>query len=150
MLGSLNPAEIEELLRAETVARIGCHASGRTDVVPISYAYDGAALVGHSTNGLKLSMMRDNPAVCVEVDHVENLANWRSVIPLGHFEERDGAAALAAMSTLSGRFRPLTVSETSQPSHGLLEGETTIFREDGGLHLYRILLSEKTGRFERR
>ena len=45
MLGSLSSAEIEDLLRTEVVARLGCHAEGRTYVVPITYVYDGDALI---------------------------------------------------------------------------------------------------------
>ena len=40
MLGSLSSKEIEDLLEAEVVARLGCHADGRTYVVPVSYTYD--------------------------------------------------------------------------------------------------------------
>src|SRR5450759_5847288 len=124
MLGSLSPTEIDELLRTEVVARLGCHSDGRTYVVPITYVYDGESLIGHSAYGLKLRMMRQNPAVCVEVDRLEDLANWRSVIAWGRFEELTGAAASAALVRLRERFRPLMVSETSQPSHGLHAGET--------------------------
>jgi hypothetical protein len=37
MLESLSSAEIEELLETEVVVRLGCHAAGRTDVVPAIY-----------------------------------------------------------------------------------------------------------------
>jgi hypothetical protein len=47
MLGTLDCRQIEDLLHAEVVGRIGCHTSGRTYVVPITYAYDGAAVYGH-------------------------------------------------------------------------------------------------------
>ncbi len=150
MLGTLSPAEIEDLLHTEVVARIGCHAEGLTYVVPITYAYDGDGLIGHSVDGLKLRMMRQNPVVCVEVDHMDDLANWRSVIARGRFEELVGTAASAALVTLRERFRPLMVSETSQPTHDLHEGETETHSGNGRAHLYRIHLYEKTGRFERR
>lgn len=48
MMGELSAAEIEELLRSEWVARLGCHANDTTYVVPVSYAYDGEALYGHT------------------------------------------------------------------------------------------------------
>lgn len=150
MLGSLSPAEIDDLLRTEAVARLGCHSDGRTYVVPVTYVYDGESMIGHSTYGLKLRMMRQNPAVCVEVDRMDDLANWRSVIAWGRFEELTGAAAAAALVTLRERFRPLLASETSQPGDGLREGETETRSGNGHAALYRILLIEKTGRFERR
>ena len=150
MLGSLSSAEIEDLLRTEVVARLGCHAEGRTYVVPIMYAYDGDALILQSADGLKLRMMQQNPLVCVEVDHIDNLANWRSVIAWGRFEELFGPAATAALLRLRERFQPLIVSETSQVAETLAEGETRVRSGNGHASVYRIHLFEKTGRFERR
>lgn len=41
MLGELTQTQIEDLLRNEVIARIGCISDGRVYVVPVSYAYDG-------------------------------------------------------------------------------------------------------------
>jgi nitroimidazol reductase NimA-like FMN-containing flavoprotein (pyridoxamine 5'-phosphate oxidase superfamily) len=150
MLGSLSSAEIEELLRTEVVARLGCHAEGRTYVVPVTYAYDGDALLIQSADGLKLRMMHDNPWVCVEVDHIDNLANWRSVIAWGRFGELLGADASAALARLRDRLQPLIISETTPVSEALAEGETRVRSGNGHASIYRIHLFEKTGRFERR
>jgi uncharacterized protein len=150
MLGMLSPDEIETLLAAEVVARIGCHAEGRTYVVPVTYAYDGEALVIQSADGQKVRMMQQNPLVCVEIDHIDDLANWRSVIAWGRFEELFGAAAIAALALLRDRLASLVVSETSPGGAALREGEVPIRRGNGHAALYRIHLTEKTGRFERR
>lgn len=93
MLGTLSRVEIEELLRAQVVARLACHAEGRTYVRPVTYAYDGEGLLIQAGDGLKLRMMRENPWVCVEVDHIDNLANWRSVIAWERFEDLLGGEA---------------------------------------------------------
>ena len=149
MLGELPAREIERLLQGELIARIGCHVEGRTYVVPVTYAYSDGALVGHSLAGLKLEMLRKNPKVCVEVDHVDDLANWRSVIAWGEFEELVGTEAERALDLLMSRFVPLTASETSIPSH--LREPATLSRNVAGSSsfVYRIRLTEKTGRFER-
>jgi len=149
MLGSLSSAEIEDLLGTEVVARLGCHAEGRTYVVPVTYAYDGEALVVQSADGLKVRMMLQNPLVCVEIDHIDNLANWRSVIAWGRFEEL-GADATAAFARLRVRLQPLVVSETTPAAETLAEGETRVRSGNGHASIYRIHLFEKTGRFERR
>lgn len=88
MFGELNAAQIEQVLQAEVLGRIGYHAQGRTYIVPITYAYDGERIVSHSRVGLKIKMMRENPQVCFEVEQVDNLANWRSVIARGQYERR--------------------------------------------------------------
>ncbi len=150
MLGLLAPAEIEDLLRTEVVARLGCHAEGRTYVVPVTYAFDGDAMFIQSSDGLKVRMMETNPLVCVEVDHIDNLANWRSVIAWGRFEALFGSSALAALALLRARLQSLLVSETTPGAETLSEGETRVRRGNGRASIYRIHLLEKTGRFERR
>lgn len=151
MLGELEGPQIERLLHEGTVGRIGCHAGGRTYVVPVSYVYDGTAVYAHSAEGQKLRMMRENPEVCFEVDSWSNLANWQSVIAWGRFEELSGDAAKAAMQLLVSRFLPLMTSETATPSHGL--APSSAHGHDAGgrrASLFRIVLGEKTGRFEKR
>jgi hypothetical protein len=67
-------------------------------VVPISYAYDGEAIYGHGLDGLKVRMMRERPAVCFQIDRVESVDHWRSVIAGGgRFQELTGAAAMRAL-----------------------------------------------------
>jgi len=147
MLGELSREQIEEVLRSEVVGRIGCHSDGRTYVVPITYAYADGAIYGHSAVGLKIRMMRQSPSVCFEVDHMDDMANWRSVIAWGRFEELRGEAAERGMRILLDRLRPLITSESSTPTHG------TSHAADTAGHtavLYRIALEEKTGRYEKR
>ncbi len=150
MLGQLNVDEIDALLQSEVVGRIGCHASGRTYVVPITYVFEDGAIIGHSSDGLKLRMMRENPYVCFEVDRMDDLANWRSVIAWGRYEELHGAEADRAVAKLLGKLLPMTVtSETSHPPKDLTHQHRAV---TDGLHavIYRIRLTEKSGRFERR
>jgi nitroimidazol reductase NimA-like FMN-containing flavoprotein (pyridoxamine 5'-phosphate oxidase superfamily) len=142
MLGELEPAEIDEMLRSEVIGRIGCHADGRSYVVPVTYAYDGDCLYCHSGAGLKLEMMRANPHVCFEVDRHDDLANWRSVIAWGVFKELDGAEAEHALGLLATRLRPL-LGDAGFP-HGAQ------YRAPGALPpvVYRIKLLERSGRCE--
>ena len=115
MLGELTSEEIDEVLHSEAVGRIGCYAFGRPYVVPVTYAYDGAAVYAHSREGLKLRMMRNNPNVCFEVDSVDGCSTWKSVIALGTFSELEAREAESAMEILRRRFAPLVPSATSVP-----------------------------------
>jgi nitroimidazol reductase NimA-like FMN-containing flavoprotein (pyridoxamine 5'-phosphate oxidase superfamily) len=145
MLGTLDRDQIDRVLQACAVGRIGVHSLGRTYVVPVSYVYDGDAIYGRSADGLKIRMMRANPEVCFEVDDIDDMANWRSVITWGTYEELKGDVAVAAMNLLSSRLAPLTSSETAgQVERG--KGHAG----NGVEVAYRIRLTERTGRFERR
>lgn len=146
MLGELNERQIEQVLRSEVIGRIGCVSEGRVYVVPVTYVYDGTCTYGHSMDGAKLRAMRANPDVCLEVEHVDNLSNWQSVIAWGTFEELEGQEWDAGMRLLVDRIMPLLVSSTSGPPQGESPGAS------GPRHgsVYRIRLGERTGRFEKR
>ena len=144
MLGKLEPAQIEHVLQTEVVGRIGCHADGRTYVVPVTYAYRDGAVYGHTGKGLKVEMMRQNPHVCFEVDHMVDMTNWQSVIAWGDFEELHGQEAERAMVYLMERMAPLATSETAF-AHG--DAAHAVSAE---ALVYRIRLADKTGRFEER
>lgn len=148
MQGELTKEQIENVLRSELMGRIGCHAEGRTYVVPVSYAYDGEYVYAHSSEGLKLRTMRANPAVCFEVEQIDDLANWRTVLAWGTFEELADADEERAWRRLHERFGPYVTSETASPA----SGPRTAQDVSGARRsvFYRIKLIERTGRFERR
>ena len=149
MLGELSGPDIELMLRSEWVARLGLHADGLTYVVPINYAYDGRAVYAHSNDGLKLRLLRANPNVCVEVDQVSDLFNWRSVIAWGRFEELQGPDAVEAMQRIMGRFAPMMTAHATVPTHWRPspgEADASV----PSAVAYRVVLEKKTGRFERR
>jgi uncharacterized protein len=102
----LSPAEIDEFLRSQRIARLGCHAGGTTYVVPLIYAYEDGAVVAVTTEGRKTAMLRENPRVCVEVDEydADGRGSWRSVIAQGTYEELAGDAVDAALGLLRERF----------------------------------------------
>jgi len=140
MLGELNAAQVEDLLHNEVIARLGCLSEGRVYVVPVTYVYDGTYVWGHAMDGAKLAAMRADPRVCVEVEHVDDLSNWRSVIAWGTFEECRDDAWDQGMALLVERIMPRLTFAPHQPPPdlaGLRRGS-----------VYRIRLETKTGRFE--
>jgi uncharacterized protein len=149
MMGELGVPEMELLLREEVIGRIGCHARGRTYVVPVTYVFDGTSIIGHTGNGLKVRMMRENPLVCFEVEQLRDLPSWRSVIAHGRFEELHGEEAAAALQVLVERLRTLKQSQTAVPGHGMgvsvPPGEQSSPRQS---IIYAIRLYEMTGRYE--
>ena len=147
MIGKLTEEQIEKLLHASLIGRIGCHSDGHTYVVPISYAYDGDYIYAHTGEGMKLQMMRSNPNVCFEVDDIRDLSHWSSVIGWGQFRELTGTEERnRALKALLNRHLPIVTSGTTQL------GDSWPFvpndlEEIPGI-VFQIQLSKKTGRFE--
>jgi len=149
MHGDLDQEQIESILKHNAVGRLGCHANGRTYIVPIGYAYDGEFIYSYSGDGLKIEMMRSNPDVCFEVDHYASLTNWKSVICWGRFEELHGEDAAHGVEVLTHRFADLTI----QDERLLTYGQRIVAASAGSSTpkeavIYRIRVAEKTGRYE--
>jgi nitroimidazol reductase NimA-like FMN-containing flavoprotein (pyridoxamine 5'-phosphate oxidase superfamily) len=102
----LSRDEIDEFLRGQRIARLGCHAGGITYVVPLIYAYDQDTVIAVTTEGRKTAMLRENPRVCVEVDEydADGRGSWRSVIAHGNTEELAGEGVEPALALLRERF----------------------------------------------
>ncbi|HEX5174663.1 MAG TPA: pyridoxamine 5'-phosphate oxidase family protein [Gaiellaceae bacterium] len=132
----LSRDEIDEFLRTQRIARLGCHADGVTYVVPLIYAYDDDAVVAVTTEGRKTAMLRANPRVCVEVDEYDSdgKGSWRSVIAHGTYEELSDGAIEPALRLMRERF-----ARTA--------GRTAEARPLGpGVVVLRIRLDEFSGR----
>ena len=149
MLGILNEKQIEDLLKRQVIGRVGCHVSGDTYIVPINYNYKNGIIYAHSGPGKKIDMMRQNPNVCFEVDDIQNIFHWYSVIAWGTFEEiKDPDEKQQAMQGLIHRLMPLVESPEGHPSHGITEKEEDIDTLIENI-VYKIKITRVTGRFER-
>lgn len=148
MLGDLKNSQIEHVLYSQVIGRIGCHADGVTYVVPITYAYDGTYIYGHTKEGMKISIMRKNPKICFEVDIIDTMSNWRSVIAWGEFEElKTTEEREEAMDKLMDRILPIMTGETTV-QHAMRDSHEKHIDAMQGV-VYRIKLTKKTGRYEK-
>jgi len=127
----LNEAQIEHLLRTAIVGRIACShpEEPRPYLVPLAYGYDGVAIYAHSGPGRKLTNMRANPLVTIEVDTARAPDRWQSVIAEGRFEELAGAERDRALRLIYPK--PAEIPNL---------GPQTV--------VYRIVLTSKSGRYE--
>lgn len=106
MARELSEGEARGLLAAREVGRLGLVEDGLPYVVPIAYAYRDGSVYCHSAQGRKVSALRLHPEACFEVDEVDGIDRWRSVIAWGTYEQLLGAEAKAGLEVLLERFRP--------------------------------------------
>lgn len=150
MIGKLNKEQIEEVLKENVLGRIGCSDGEKTYVVPVNYVYDGKYIIGHSLDGMKIRMMRKNPEVCFEIDEMKSFTSWKSVIIRGQYQElTDEREGYVAMKLFVDRMLRLKISETAIPPE--ISEKRVHPRAPGNIKpvIYRIVVTEKTGRFEK-
>lgn len=144
MFGELTPDAIEALLHEEVVARVAyIDRRGLPCIVPITYAYDGQAFYGYSLLGAKIENMAANPLVCVEVDHIRNVADWSSVVVRGTFDQLHGTDANDAVARISERLRTVAAA-TDAPATA---AQTYVARKGGFGIAYHIRITDKRGRY---
>lgn len=149
MLGTLSKEQIRHVLQSQFVGRIGCCVKNEMYIVPVTYVYSSDYIYAHSKEGLKVRMMRKNPHVCFQVDAIENMANWRSVLLWGDFEElKNEKEQKTGMKILTDRLIPFMTSETVRPSHALAEPPLIIEKEFKAV-VYRIKITRSSGRYEK-
>ncbi len=139
LLGELSDEAIRTLLARLHTGHLGIWGGDRVFVFPVSYGYDGEDLYIQSHEGLKTRLMRGHPEVCLEVADIEGPSRWQTAMVHGQFEElaeeaeRDRAFAIIA-------------------AQGAVRAPDSIAPYVGGaeqLVVYRLRISEMTGRFER-
>lgn len=148
MLGKLNETQIAQLLKDQVIGRIACQANGELYLVPVNYVYKDGYIYSHSAEGKKIRMMRENPVVCFEVEQIQSVFRWQTVIASGIFEEiTDLEEKQQAMQGIIHRIMPLVTSPDGHPSHGITENDSDV-GTTVELVVYRIKLGEISGRFE--
>jgi len=130
--------EIEEMLLRNKVGRLAFSFHDRVDVQPIHYVYERGWLYGRTSEGDKISSLTHNQWVAFEIDEINDIFDWKSVVIHGSFwilhpkgspraeELWDKAAALVS------RIVP----------GSLTEHDPVAFRQT----LFRIAISDARGR----
>ena len=113
MIKDLSPDKAREMLRKGHIARLACVSEGEPYVVPVSYVFDGESVLVHSLPGRKITAMRANPRVCLQIDEIADGLNWTSVLAFGNYEEiTDGRERSQVMGSLLTKFPQLTPVES--------------------------------------
>lgn len=84
----MSRVECNEALSRAKYGRLACAQNDQPYVLPLNFAFDGDNhLYCFATLGQKVEWMRSNPAVCFEIDEVQNHNQWSSVIVFGSYQE---------------------------------------------------------------
>jgi uncharacterized protein len=80
---ALEPAACREILERNHVGRVAFSFRDRVDIEPIHYVFADGWIYGRSAPGAKLTTLLHNRWVAFEVDEIEGLFQWRSVVVHG-------------------------------------------------------------------
>ena len=148
MFGHLSSQETARILSDNIFGRIGFTDGIQPYILPISYTFHDNNIYCHTRNGFKINVMRKHPAVCFEVEEISDMANWKTVVCSGNFEEiSEPEQRNEALTYLTDRLLPIVSSETTHlfPNWPFAPAN---LNEIKGV-VFRINILNSTGRFER-
>ena len=149
MIGILSTEEIELLLKEKVVGHLGCNDGYNTYVYPINYVYDGHFILCHTTPGVKLEIMRRNNRVCFQVEDNKDCVHWRSVMVQGFFQEQEEERdRYTTMKFFAGKNLHQKISQSALLHHTTFNGTHNNRPESNRPVFYRIVIDEKSGRYE--
>jgi len=150
MNGILQDRAILGILEANVTGRLGYTDGTRVYVVPISYLlYDDRYIIAHSREGQKIDILRHRPDLCLQVDEIDDLDNWRSVLVWGSYQEitasRDKYYALDLLLRRVHRHK----SKAEQAAREVPVAEDSVLLPEREKEVvYRIEITELSGRFQ--
>lgn len=149
MIGILDKAQIFQVLQLQLYGRLACQQNGKIYVIPISYAFDGKHLYARSREGKKIDILRQNLQASFQVDIIDSLSNWRSVLICGRYSElRTLKDQAKAIKLLDARFGPLHVSQSISKSSAGIHPPESVEKKQKAIY-FRISIDEVSGRFEK-
>lgn len=80
---TLAEAEAEAIVRRGYIGRLAFASRDRVDVEPLHYVYEDRWIYFRTALGTKVGTLTWNPWVAFEVDEVDALFDWRSVVAKG-------------------------------------------------------------------
>ncbi len=87
VIQEMTTSECQSALARTRLGRLACANDNQPYIVPMYFVYEDPYLYGFTTPGLKVEYLRSNPHVCVELDEVEDVDRWTSILVFGVYEE---------------------------------------------------------------
>jgi uncharacterized protein len=138
-IDEMGTTEIQALLEQLEYGHLGCSSQGRPYVMPMHYYFENPHLYIFTTEGMKTHYMDENPEVCLQVEEIEDMAHWQSVVVMGRAERLTDKPEF-------DRVMQLVKVQNPKLAPAVNRTWTDSWGRGNVLAIYRILPSEMTGR----
>lgn len=95
MMEPLNNEESLQLLGNNFIGHLAYMANSTPFVVPVTYYYNQKEniLISYSNEGHKIDAMRLHSSVSMQIEEIQSINQWKSLLLIGDFEELKGSEA---------------------------------------------------------
>jgi len=147
MRRNLSQQECKALLKQNYIGRLAYISAGSPHIVPITYSYnsDTNTIVSYSSEGHKIQEMRNNIIVCLAVDEIASISNWKSVLAQGTYEELSRIDAKHMLHEFSDGVKKVITDNYGEHPKYISEFSAKINAEETPI-VFRINIRELMGK----
>ena len=149
MLKNLKIDDCLKVLGNNYIGRLGYIFGQIPYITPITFYHDTDAkcIISYSAKGHKLHAMRQYNKVTLQVDEIESLQRWRSVLVQGQFEELQGSSAKLYLHRFAEGIREI-MSGKNQGVPKYIKDFSSKIDSRGVPTVYRIIINDVTGKLK--
>ncbi len=105
-----------KILNNNCIARLAYIANNTPYIVPITYYYNEKEniIISYSNEGHKINAMRLNNSVSIQIDEIESLDNWKTLLLIGEFEELKGSEAKMYLHSFAKNVKMILAQKESK------------------------------------
>ncbi len=148
MIQDLKLEECLELLGKNYIGRLAFVGGKSPYVLPITYFHDAEdrCILSYSAQGHKLDSMRIYKWVSFQVDRIESIQNWKSVLVHGNFEELTGSTAKKYLHKFAEGVQE-TILKNEGVSPKFIQDFSSRLSQRGIPIVYKINITDISGKF---
>lgn len=148
MIKNLEASACLKLLDSYYIGRLAYIYGKSPYVVPVTYFHqtEEKCILGYSANGHKIAAMKKNGDVALQVDDIQSIQKWRSVLVHGRFEELEGSTAKKYVHKFAEGVQN-TIVKTNGAKPKFIQDFTSRLQKGTIPIVYRIHISDITGKF---
>lgn len=147
MKRNLDKTECIALLKQNYIGRLAYISGGFPHIAPLTYFFDEEtnSVVSYSSEGHKIKEMRKNTAVCLAVDEITSIGNWKSVLVHGAFDELSRIDAKYMLHTFAEGVKNIIHDHTGSYPKSISEFSAKIATAQSPI-VFRIHIADLTGK----
>ncbi len=150
MIKTLTENSSYRLLENNYIGHLAYIYRSRPFIAPITYFFDKEenVIICYSDEGHKISAMRKNTAVSLEVSEIDSVNHWDAVLAHGTFKELEGSNAKSYLHSFSLGVKDLIIMKEHRKLDFINQFSSKIYKGDVPI-VFLIEVEEITGRMRR-
>lgn len=147
MVRNLNKTEALNLLKSNYIGYLSYIHKNKPFIAPMTYFFnkENNEIIGYSAEGHKVTAMRKNTNVCINVSEIDTVKTWKSVLAQGTFKELSGSEAKAKLHGFSLGIKKLIIEKKQRKTDFISDFSSKMYKDNLPV-IFVVKIEEITGK----